>query len=69
MDRAFDEHGLDTDLLNILSERFESRFKAVQSEQRQIHNLATTHSYKRARCQKFSDEINADDLEVADHAA
>ena len=53
MVRVFDEHGLDTDLLDTLPERFQSRFKAVQSEQRQIHNLATTHSYKRARCQKF----------------
>ena len=41
MIRVFQEHGLDTDLLDTLPEHFESRFKAVQSEQRQIHNLTS----------------------------
>ena len=36
MTRVFHRHGLDTDLLDTLPERFESYFKAVQSEQRQV---------------------------------
>jgi hypothetical protein len=69
MVRVFHEHGLETDLLETLPERFESRFKAVQSEQRQIHNLASVTTTNELDAKSFSDEINADDLEVADHAA
>ena len=67
--RIFDEHGLDTGLLDTLPERFESRFKTVQREQRQIHNLALVTATKELDAKSFSDEMNADDLEVADHAA
>ena len=69
MVRVFQEHGLDTHLLETLPERFQSRFKAVQSEQRQIHNLASVTTTNQLDAKSFSDEINADDLEVADHAA
>ena len=69
MVRVFDEHGLDTDLLDTLPERFQSRFKALQCEQRQIHNLVLLTATKELDAKSFSDEINADDLEVADHAA
>ena len=67
--RIFDEHGLDTGLLDTRPERFESCFKTVQREQRQIHNLALVTATKELDAKSFSDEINADHLEVADHAA
>ena len=69
MIRVFDEHGLDTGLLDTLPELFESRFNTVQREQRQIHNLALVTATKELDAKSFSDEINADHLEVADHAA
>ena len=69
MVRVFDEHGLDTDLLDTLPERFQSRFKAVQSEQRQIHNLASVTTTNELDAKSFSELPIADDLEVADHAA
>ena len=53
MFRVLHEHGLETDLFDTLPERFESRFKAVQSEQRRIHEVTTAVRRKRARCQKF----------------
>ena len=53
MVRVFDEHGLDTDLLDTLPERFQSRFKAVQSEQRQIHNLALVTATKELDAKSF----------------
>ena len=69
MIRVFDEHGLDTDLLETLPERFESNFKTVQREQRRIHEAIVLPEEKELDAKSFSDEINADDLEVADHAA
>ena len=41
MVRVFHENRLDTDLLKTLPKHFESRFKTVQSEQRQIHILVS----------------------------
>jgi hypothetical protein len=60
MIRVFQEHGLDTDLLETLPEHFESRFKTVQSEQRRIHEAYSAARRKRARCQKFFNGLIAD---------
>ena len=69
MVRVFHKHGLDTDLLEILPERFQSHFKAVQIEQRQIHNLASVTTTNELDAKSFSELPIADDLEVAVHAA
>ena len=69
MVRVFDEHGLDTDLLETLPERFESRFKTVQSEQRRIHEAIVLPEEKELDAKSFSELPIADDLEVTDHAA
>ena len=66
---VFHEYGLDTDLLDTLPERFESYLKAVQSEQRQVHNRAVVTAANQLNAKSFSEETNADGLEVADHAA
>ena len=69
MTRVFHRHGQDTDLLDTLPERFESYFKAVQSEQRQVHNQAVVTATNQPNAKSFSEATNADGLEVADHAA
>lgn len=69
MVRVFHKHGLDTDLLEILPERFQSHFKAVQIEQRQIHNLASVTTTNELDAKSFSQDSNANDLLVIDHAA
>ena len=69
MVRVFHKHGMDAHLLDTLPERFESRFKAVQSEQRQIHNLASVTTTNELDAKSFSELPIADDLEVTDHAA
>ena len=53
MFRVFHEHGLETDLLETLPERFESRFKTVQSEQRRIHQVTVLSEEKELDAKSF----------------
>ena len=53
MVRVFHEHGLETDLLDTLPEHFESRFKTVQSEQRQIHEATVLPEEKELDAKSF----------------
>ena len=69
MSRIFRQFGLDDGVVGQLPERFESYFKAVQSEQRQVHNQAVVTPAKQLNAKSFSEATNADGLEVADHAA
>jgi len=53
MVRVFHEHGLDTHLLETLPERFESYFKTVQCEQRQIHEAIVLPEEKELDAKSF----------------
>ena len=53
MFRVLHEHGLETDLFDTLPERFESRFKAVQSEQRRIHEVTLLSEEKELDAKSF----------------
>ena len=53
MVRVFHKQGLDAHLLKTLPEHFESHFKAVQSERRQIHNLAVVTTTNELHAKSF----------------
>ena len=53
MFRVFHEHGLETDLLETLPEHFESRFKTVQSEQRQFYEAIVLPDEKELDAKSF----------------
>ena len=53
MVRVFHEHGLETDLLETLPERFQSRFKTVQRQQRRIHEATVLPEEKELDAKSF----------------
>ena len=57
---CFHKHGLDTDHLKKLPERFESQFKTVRLEQRRIHEAYSDARRKRVQYQKFFIGLIAD---------